>query len=175
MQCLVIIDMQNDFINGALAAENGESIIDYVCAQITTALNQHIPVYFTLDTHDSNYLNTTEGKNLPIEHCIKGTNGWQLSPKILDLLQDLELNKDYYLIEKTTFASTDLLNYVNNEAHITMMGICSDICVVSNALLLKAHYPDAHICVDTKGCAGVSEKSHQEAINTMKACQIHLI
>ena len=174
MKKLVVVDMQNDFIDGSLGTNEAVAIVDNVKDKI----GQYNPsdVYVTLDTHGPNYLNTQEGEKLPVEHCIKGTDGWKLSPAIEEMLQDA------HVFEKPTFGSVALAeelkslagdDYPDGEGmEIELVGLCTDICVVSNALLIKAYLPEARISVDPSCCAGVTPESHEAALATMRMCQI---
>ncbi len=174
MNGLIIVDMQNDFIEGSLAADGGRDIIEYVGEQIQEAFLRGEKVYFTKDTHGSDYLETSEGKKLPVVHCVKESKGWNLHSSILDVLKDMQEGKDYCILEKPTFASLDLVEELKDYSNIKMMGICTDICVVSNAILLKSNYPDMNIVVDSNGCAGVTKEAHLAALMTMEACQIEI-
>lgn len=167
---LIVVDMQNDFVDGALGTKEAEGIVAPVVSKIQ---NFHGKVIATLDTHSHNYMETAEGKKLPIPHCIKMTHGWLLNEKVLEALQ----KKDYMLVEKKTFGSAKLVKIIKKlkkkeEIEIEMVGLCTDICVVSNALLLKAHFPEMKICVDAGCCAGVTPMSHEAALKTMEMCQI---
>lgn len=169
---LVVVDMQKDFVDGALGTKEAVAIIPAVVKKIN-AFNGEIIV--TYDTHGENYMETSEGKNLPVPHCIKGTDGWQLDKSIVSALE----NKSYTAVEKPTFGSVNLPEIIKEKANgetftIELIGLCTDICVVSNALLLKANFPEAEICVDPECCAGVTPESHNAAITTMKMCQIKI-
>lgn len=171
---LVVVDMQNDFIDGSLGTEEAVAIVDNVREKI----GQYNPcdIYVTMDTHGMNYLNTQEGQNLPVEHCIRGTDGWKLSPAIEEVLEDAKI------FEKPTFGSVALAeelkslageDYPDGEGmEIELVGLCTDICVVSNALLIKAFLPEAEISVDPACCAGVTPDKHEAALETMRSCQI---
>ncbi len=172
-KALVVVDCQNDFVTGSLGSLEAISIIPHVCTAIKEAIDRGETVYFTLDTHGEDYLDTTEGKNLPVKHCIKGTKGHDLHDDILATLEGKA--EGYRLIEKPTFGSFDLVKALEGVDEVTIMGICTDICVVSNALLIKNAYPDMIITVDSNGCAGVTPKSHQAALVTMAACQVKII
>jgi nicotinamidase-related amidase len=170
---LVVVDMQNDFIDGSLGSKEAEAIVARVVAKI-----QSYPadsVYCTLDTHSVNYLETAEGRSLPVEHCIRGSVGWELSGSVKEALTE-SVN-----IEKPTFGSYELAErlyalYQNNPAlEIELVGLCTDICVVSNAILLKAKMPEVPISVDSSCCAGVTPASHEAALLTMKMCQINVM
>ncbi len=165
---LLVVDMQNDFIDGALGTAEAEKIVPLVKEKIEGFDGT---VLFTRDTHFDNYMETQEGKRLPVPHCIKGTEGWQIR-KELDALRTTEA------IDKLTFGSSELgqLLVRKNEEEpiesITVIGLCTDICVISNALLAKAFLPEAEIRVDAKCCAGVTPQSHENALNAMSVCQI---
>lgn len=166
---LVVIDMQNDFIDGSLGTKEAVQIINPVIQKIKEYDVKDI--YATRDTHETDYLTTQEGKNLPVEHCIKGTKGWEIREEIADLLEGA------VIVDKPTFGSTKLAEmlYKENEKEelkIELVGLCTDICVVSNALLLKAVMPETEISVDASCCAGVTVESHKAALETMKMCQI---
>lgn len=170
---LVVVDMQNDFIDGALGTPEAQAIIDNAVEKIE---NFNGEIFVTYDTHYENYSNTLEGKKLPVPHCIKGTSGWELNPKIADVLSV----KKYKSVEKLTFGSVDLPNLIKKaiegeKAEITLIGLCTDICVVSNALLLKANFLDNEIFVDASCCAGVTPETHNAALDTMRCCQINII
>ncbi len=175
MKCLIVVDMQNDFLNGSLPAYNGDQIIDNVCNKINEYFINNNKVIFTLDTHDDKYLETSEGSKLPIKHCIKGTSGWEIHPQICEVLKSKNINEDYLFIEKNTFASLELINEIKDYDDITLIGVCTEICVVSNALLIKANYPNIKITVDKNACRGVSDKGHNDALNVMSSCHIEII
>jgi len=165
---LIVVDMQNDFIDGALGTREAAAIVPYVKELIE---NFDGKVLFTRDTHLDNYMETQEGKNLPVPHCIKGSDGWQIKSE-LDALRKTEP------IDKVTFGSSDLIDILKNESDIesiTFVGLCTDICVISNAMLTKAFFPEIPLTVDSKGCAGVSPESHARALEAMKMCQIRII
>ncbi len=169
---LVVVDMQQDFVDGALGTEEAVAIVDNVVNKIN-AFDGHI--FVTYDTHFENYMETSEGKNLPVPHCIKGTEGWKLNANVADALE----GKAYTEVEKITFGSVDLPSLVkeavgDDEFSIELIGLCTDICVVSNALLLKANYPEADISVDASCCAGVTPATHKAALDTMRCCQIQI-
>lgn len=170
MKTLVVIDMQNDFITGSLANDEAIKIIPNICDVIDSF---HGKVYATLDTHDSNYLKTMEGKYLPVEHCIKYTDGWAIQSDILKHL----FAKHAEFIEKPTFGSTELsrklYGLVDNDG-IYLVGTCTDICVISNALFIKTNYPNTKVVVISDCCAGVTPKLHEQALNVMRSCQIEI-
>ncbi|MBR1986215.1 MAG: cysteine hydrolase [Mogibacterium sp.] len=169
---LVVVDMQNDFIDGALGTAEAVAIVENVKARI----REYDPadVFVTMDTHAPNYLETQEGRNLPVEHCIKGTKGWQIRSDIASLLPD------WHIYEKPTFGSVALAKDIAEiaaaeEIEIEVLGLCTDICVVSNALMLKAYMPEVQISVDSSCCAGVTPESHEAALKTMQMCQIRIM
>ena len=165
---LVVVDMQNDFIDGALGTKEAEAIVPHVKSLIETFDGK---VIFTRDTHFENYMDTQEGKNLPVPHCIKGTDGWQIRAE-LDALRTTEP------IDKLTFGSRDLVEVLKSEGEIDeiiFVGLCTDICVISNAMVVKAFYPEIPLTVDAKACAGVTPESHKRALEAMKMCQINVI
>lgn len=169
---LLVIDMQNDFIDGSLGTKEALSIVPHVIKKINSYDPNH--VYATRDTHPKDYLNTQEGKYLPVEHCIINTDGWQLQKDISQLIQ-----KDH-IYDKPTFGSIQLAEKMSELAQkepieIEIIGLCTDICVVSNALLIKAYLPEIKISIDPSCCAGVTPEKHQAAIETMKSCQIQII
>lgn len=170
---LVVVDIQNDFVDGALGTREAVAIIDNAAQKIK---NFDGDIFVTLDTHYENYMQTLEGQKLPVPHCIKNTNGWLLNPKIANALK----NRNYKTVEKLTFGSTELPQLIketigDNQTEITLIGLCTDICVVSNALLLKANFTDAEIYVDSSCCAGVTPETHNAALEVMKCCQINII
>ena len=170
---LVVVDMQNDFVDGALGTKEAEGIVDHVVSKIK---NFNGRIFVTLDTHGQDYLETAEGKKLPVPHCIKMTQGWLLNEKVFEALS----GTDSKLIEKKTFGAKKLVKEIakrkdEGDMEIEFAGLCTDICVVSNALLVKAYFPEAKISVDAAGCAGVTPESHKAALETMKMCQIDVI
>ena len=170
---LVVVDMQNDFVDGALGTAQAQAIIDDAVEKIKEFDGD---IFVTYDTHYDNYMDTLEGKKLPVPHCVKGTNGWELNPKIAAALE----GKNYTSVEKLTFGSVDLPDLIkasigSDTAEITLIGLCTDICVVSNALMLKANLLDAEIFVDSACCAGVTPQTHDAALQTMRCCQINVL
>lgn len=167
---LVVVDMQNDFISGALGTKEAMEIVPFVKEKAEQFDGK---IFFTRDTHQKDYLSTQEGANLPIPHCIKGTEGWE----ICDELKDFAIDN---VIDKPTFGSLELLELLTKEneenpiASIELVGLCTDICVISNAMLLKAGLLDAKIIVDSRCCAGVTPESHENALRAMKMCQIYV-
>ena len=162
---LVVVDMQNDFIDGALGTPEAVAIVPHVREKIESFDGK---VFFTRDTHFENYMSTEEGRNLPVPHCIKGTDGWQIRAE-LDALRTTEA------IDKLTFGSRELVDVLAAEGEIesiTFVGLCTDICVISNAMVVKAFYPEIPLTVDARCCAGVTPESHARALAAMKVCQI---
>lgn len=169
-KALVMIDVQNDFVDGSLGSKEAQSIIEPIIEEIKKPYDS---IYVTYDTHEKNYLDTFEGKHLPVEHCIKGSNGWQLNPQIQQALQ----SKPYITIEKPTFGSLALVQYLTsaNYDEITLVGLCTDICVISNALLIRASLPNTKIIVKQDCCAGVTKEKHEAALQVMQSCQIDVM
>ena len=169
---LVVVDMQNDFIDGSLGTPEALAIVENVKNKIKQY--EQNDIFVTMDTHSPEYLETQEGRNLPVEHCIKGTPGWQIRSDILELLPEAKV------YEKPTFGSLKLAEDIGSLAkqsaglEIEIIGLCTDICVVSNALLLKATMPEVKISVDSACCAGVTVEKHLAALETMRSCQIEV-
>lgn len=173
MKILIAVDMQNDFISGSLGTKEAQSIVPKVKKRLNKAIDEKYKIIFTKDTHYDDYLNTAEGKKLPIKHCIKETYGWEIHP---------ELRIDNALIiEKNTFGSLkllDILKDLNKKEpieEIELLGLCTDICVISNDLLIKAAFIDTPIKVNRNLCAGVTPQSHENALSTMEMCQIDVV
>ncbi len=168
---LVVVDMQRDFVDGALGTPEAQAIVPAAAAKIRAFSGD---IYVTLDTHFENYLSTSEGRNLPVSHCIRNTPGWRLNDEINAALE----GRRYAVVEKPSFGSLELPQLIaesmtGNEAlSIELIGLCTDICVVSNALILKANFPEADIRVDAACCAGVTPEKHSAALETMRSCQI---
>ena len=179
---LIIIDLQNDFISGSLGTPEASRIVDYVTERIARSKDELI--LFTQDTHQADYLRTPEGRKLPVEHCLEGTDGWAIHPKILQAWRDnrhtvaLPDLKDP-IFKKPVFGSTALVDFLQARRgeinEIEVLGLCTDICVISNAIMIKNTLPEIKISVNKNGCAGVTPKSHQEALNVMSMCQIEVI
>ena len=168
MKILIVVDMQKDFIDGALGTAEAVAIVPSVIEKIKEYENSDSQVLYTKDTHFENYMDTREGRHLPVPHCIKGTAGHEIPDEILrghDLI-----------IEKPTFGSTELVSYLENIEfdEVELIGLCTDICVVSNALLIKARFPEREVSVDSSCCAGVTPATHEAALTTMKMCQINI-
>lgn len=162
---LIVVDMQNDFIDGSLGTREAQAIVGKVKDKIKSYQENHGEIIFTRDTHTKDYLNTNEGKHLPVEHCIAGTDGWKIA-------DGLEIADAVY-IDKPSFGYMDWKNY--NLEEVEIVGLCTDICVVSNALIIKATYPEINVTVDASCCAGVTPKTHKAALETMKMCQVNVI
>ena len=169
---LVVIDMQKDFVDGALGTKEAVSIVPKVVEKIKSY--NPSDVFATRDTHQEDYMDTQEGKNLPVPHCIEGTEGWEIDKEVAGVLSGATI------INKPTFGSTvladEIMQIANNEdIEIELIGLCTDICVVSNALILKACMPEVKISVDSSCCAGVTPDKHAAALETMRSCQINVI
>ena len=190
---LVVVDMQNDFIDGSLGTKEAQEIVPKVIEKIK---NFDGIIVTTMDTHDENYLSTQEGKNLPVKHCICGEDGWHLNEEVRKALLSSEMfcrndkqENAIWLLEnycKETFGSLELMDDCFDEfgedgrshpedVEITLIGLCTDICVISNAMLIKSVLPEARIIVDASCCAGVTPESHKNALEAMKMCQIEVI
>lgn len=167
---LIVIDMQNDFIDGSLGTPEAVAIVPKVKARIEEALKDGDRVLFTMDTHGEDYPATQEGKKLPVRHCIKGTWGHELSDSLKPFADDRDK-----IIEKHTFGSAALPLAVQRFDEMVLIGLCTDICVITNALILKTYFPEKRIVVDASLCAGVTPASHRNAIEAMKMCQIDII
>lgn len=162
---LIVIDMQNDFIDGSLGTKEAVAIVENVKKKIEEYQKNGDEIIFTRDTHQTDYLKTSEGKHLPVEHCIEGTYGWQIR-------EGLEV-PGAVCINKPSFG---YLNWADHQLEdVELVGLCTDICVVSNALILKAIYPEIRVRVDAGCCAGVTPESHTAALATMKMCQVEVI
>jgi len=172
-KCLIVVDMQNDFVNGSLGTSQAASIVPIVKNKVMEFRKESNLIIFTKDTHDENYLKTQEGMLLPVLHCIKGTVGHKI-------VSDLDTS-NCWIFEKTTFGSLKLAEAlgsyegINSMREIEICGLCTDICVVSNALILKTKFPEITITVDSNACAGVTHESHEAALQTMKICQVNVL
>lgn len=169
-QFLIVVDLQKDFVDGALGTPEAVSIVPRVVEKIQQFSGE---IYVTMDTHGTDYLQTSEGRHLPVPHCIRGTEGWQLNQAVAQALA----GKDCHVVEKPTFGSVQLPQLISQAVKgetfsLELVGLCTDICVVSNALLLKASFPEVPISVDAACCAGVTPQTHQAALDTMACCQI---
>ena len=163
MKYLIVVDMQNDFITGALGSKLAEAIVPNVVEKVK---NFDGKIIFTRDTHFADYMSTQEGKNLPVEHCIKDTDGWQICDELKPYVNEV--------VDKVTFGSVELPKLITDADEIELCGLCTDICVISNAMILKATFPEVKISVDSNCCAGVSVESHEIALNAMKSVQIEV-
>ena len=170
MKLLIVVDMQKDFIDGALGTKEALNILPTVQAKIKQHKKEGNPILFTRDTHCEEYLHTQEGKLLPVPHCIKNTPGWQIDAS-LD-------TQDAAVLDKPSFGSLALADWVKEHypkvQEIELIGLCTDICVLSNAIILKAAFPEVPITVDSAACAGVTPTSHHNALEAMKMCQIQV-
>ena len=173
---LVVVDMQNDFITGSLGTQEAEKIVGQVVSKINDYKSNGLEVVYTRDTHGEKYLETREGSNLPVVHCIQGTWGWELEAQV----EKTRTEQDK-VFDKGTFGSTALGEYVadkfknDSELEVEVIGLCTDICVISNALLIKAYCSEVKISVDANCCAGVTVESHNNALEAMKMCQIEVV
>ncbi len=171
--CLIVVDMQKDFVDGALGSAEAQAIVDAACERIKRFDG---PVFVTLDTHFGDYMDTREGAFLPVPHCVKGTPGHALNDSVAQALA----GKDVTTVEKLTFGSVELPGLIAKKLggapdSVTLLGLCTDICVVSNALIVKAHFPEADVCVAADSCAGVTPEKHAAALDTMASCQIRIL
>lgn len=178
---LIVVDMQNDFVTGSLGSQEAQGIVSNVVKRIENARENGWSIYATQDTHYDDYLETQEGKKLPVPHCVIGTEGWELAPAVADCLE----KEPFMCYEKNTFGSVNLAedlaeiihtgDFDEPECEIELIGLCTDICVVSNALLLKAYLPEANISVNASCCAGTTEEKHSAALETLRSCQVHVL
>lgn len=173
---LIVVDMQNDFTSGVLGNPECEVAVANVVKVINN--NKYDEIYLTRDTHHENYLETQEGRNLPVEHCVEGTDGWQSRPEIIEAVNH-KYGSNVHFIDKPSFGSLYLANRLKEEyfieqedVEITLVGVCTGICVISNAMLIKAALPEAKVKVIEEACACVTPESHKNAIEAMKMCQI---
>lgn len=167
MKTLVVVDMQKDFIDGALGTKEAVQIVPNVAKKIEEYRKAGDQIIFTRDTHQKNYLETQEGRNLPVEHCIEGTDGWQIAKELTVAAEDIVVNK-------VTFGHVWDKEMIKGE-EIELIGLCTDICVIANALGLKAVLPEVPVKVDAKCCAGVTPQTHLNALEAMKMCQIKVL
>lgn len=169
---LIVVDMQKDFVDGALGSREAVGIIDKVVRKIEAFDGDIIATY---DTHGADYMDTREGRYLPVPHCIRGTEGWELDAQVKAALE----KRGFHAVYKPTFGSVELVELVRGydveELEIQLIGLCTDICVVSNAMLLKVNFPEINISVDAACCAGVTPKKHAAALETMRSCQIDIL
>jgi len=169
MKYLIVVDMQNDFIDGSLGTDEAKGIVENVKKYIEAFEGE---IIFTRDTHEGNYLKTQEGKNLPVVHCVKNTYGWQIADGIMPFSNGRKI------FDKPTFGCVEMAEYLKdlgNSEEIVIVGLCTDICVISNAFLLKAYMPEVKISVVSSCCAGVTPESHKRALDAMKICQINVM
>ena len=178
MNILIVVDMQKDFVDGALGTPEAVSIVPAVVDRIRSYRSAGDTVIATRDTHDENYLSSQEGRNLPVVHCVRGTPGWQLDKAVAEAL-----GEGCVIVDKPTFDSAELVRVLGGYAeafgeenvHVELAGLCTDICVVSNALLIKAFYHEMPLSLDPGCCAGVTPEKHAAAIETMRSCQIRIL
>lgn len=170
---LVVVDMQRDFVTGALGTEEARAVVTPVCEKIRSWNGD---ICFTMDTHEENYGETLEGERIPVPHCIIGTDGWQLCEQISGYFEE-NPDRPFEFITKKTFGSTYIGDYVRScEAEeVVMVGVCTDICIISNAMMIRAANPDLKIIVDASCCAGTTKENHQKALDVMKQCCIDVI
>ena len=166
-KAIVVVDMQNDFVDGALGTPEAQEMLPRLAAKLEKEQAAGTALIFTMDTHGMDYLTTQEGQKLPVEHCIRGTAGWEIAPALQPFVREAAA-----VIEKPTFGATELPDLLRDYDEIELVGLCTDICVISNALLLKAFYPEKPISVDASCCAGVTVESHEDALRAMKMCQV---
>ncbi len=162
---LIVVDMQNDFVDGALGTSEAVGILPAVKAKIAEYIGRGDEVIFTRDTHQTDYLQTNEGKHLPVVHCVEGSSGWEIAPGVY--VDGCEI------VDKPSFGYTGWAG--RDFSEVELIGLCTDICVISNALIIKALYPEIHVKVDPKCCAGVTPQSHEAALTTMKMCQVDMV
>lgn len=175
---LIVVDMQNDFVSGSLGTKEAQGIVDAVARRIRGFEGE---ILYTMDTHSEDYMHTQEGSRLPVKHCIVGTDGWALNVRVQEALKARGADGVDRRVLKETFGSKHLPEYVSrfasgeDELSFTLIGLCTDICVISNAMILKAFFPEAPIFVDAACCAGVTKKSHENALEAMRICQMEII
>ena len=172
MNILIVVDMQNDFVSGALGTPEARQIVPAAAERVAAGIRRGERIFFTRDTHGADYLHTQEGRNLPVPHCIRGTEGWE----IVEQLRPASAGQT--ILDKPAFGSAELGRLLAKENErepiekVTLIGLCTDICVISNALLVKAFLPEAEVAVDAACCAGVTTERHRTALAAMKSCQI---
>lgn len=167
---LIVVDMQNDFITGSLGTKEAQAIILNVVDKVKKAIENEDRVIFTKDTHFGNYMETLEGEKLPIPHCIKDTEGWEIIPQLQ------KYTNGATIVPKSTFGYLPWLSWIPRDTEeIELIGVCTDICVISNALIIRANFPDMRITVDSSCCAGTSIEAHNSTLTVMKCCQIDVI
>lgn len=175
-KALVVVDMQNDFIDGALGTKEAQEIVTKAADKIRGFEGD---IFGTLDTHGEDYLATQEGKNLPVVHCVYGEDGWALNSEIMQAIAETN-GSVHDFCKKNTFGSTELAHtlareYAGESVTIEFIGLCTDICVISNAMVVKAALPEAKLVVDASCCAGVTPESHKNALEVLKMCQVEVI
>ena len=170
MDVLIVVDMQNDFVSGPLGTKEAVDIVPYVVGRVVDGVNRGETILFTRDTHEERYLETQEGRRLPVPHCIRGTGGWEIIPQLT------EYTLGRTIVDKPAFGSAELGALLKELEEpigkITLIGLCTDICVISNALLVKAFLPEVPVAVEAGCCAGVTPESHANALAAMRACQM---
>ena len=166
-KAIIVVDMQNDFVTGSLGTEEAQEMLPRLVEKLEENIDKKsVDIIFTQDTHKEDYLQTQEGKFLPVVHCIKGTDGWEIVPELQKFIPHSRI-----VVEKKSFGSTRLPSLLKPYEEVEFVGVCTDICVVSNALLLKAFYPEQLVSVDAACCAGTTPEAHQKALDVMKNCQ----
>lgn len=168
---LVVVDMQNDFCTGALANKDAVAAIPFIKQQIEQVIEHGDKIIFTRDTHQSNYLETTEGSHLPVEHCINGTDGWDIVPELEELVEDYS---KVQFVNKNHFGYDGWSSLIDNGDEVFIVGTCTDICVVSNALAMKA-IEGVEVTVLAEGCAGLTKEKHEHALDVMESCQCKIV
>lgn len=165
----VIVDMQNDFVYGSLGSAEAVAVVPAVRELLTRARADGTEIVFTMDTHGEDYPNTSEGKHLPVSHCVKGTKGWEIIPELADFAD--------HRFEKNVFGSLGLARYAEESAfeEIALCGVCTDICVIANALLLKTFCPETPLKIYSRACAGTTPEAHKAALLAMKSCQAEIL
>lgn len=172
----ITIDMQNDFISGSLGTPEAVAVVDKIRNKIESNFDDYTAIFFTRDTHGYNYLNTQEGKKLPIEHCLFESAGWAITDRLIGLFYKKKLRPNCLkFINKNHFGTFDWEKYISYPSEIEICGVCTDICVIVNALILKTMFPEARIIVDASCCAGTTPEMHKKALDVMKSCQIEVI
>ena len=175
MKCLIVVDMQNDFVTGALGSPDAVNIVPRVVERVKQAAACGEKILFTRDTHQENYLETQEGRNLPVPHCVEQTEGWEIIPELLPFTQGRTV------VDKPTFGSRklgELLEQINEREpleEITFVGLCTDICVISNTMVAKAFLPETALTVEAACCAGVTPESHENALRALEVCQVRVL
>lgn len=178
MKAFIMIDMQNDFISGVLGNPETMAVLPAVCEKVRKIeADNNSVLLFTMDTHQNGYMDTQEGRKLPVPHCIEGTQGWELPDELKNAMSCVS---DKQQVKKCTFGAKELPDKIiemcgGSPDEIELFGVCTDICVISNAMVLKAFFPEAEIIVDSSCCAGVSPQTHKNALEAMKCCQITVI